>query len=240
VSAAAEVAKSHVLYRIARKIYHRYWIHRRYSRLSTADAFRQIYLTKAWGANPDGFCSGYGSSGETAANYLPLVAAFIKENRIGDVVDLGCGDFQIGKALIGQTSIRYTGVDIVPELIAFNSQKFGDDHVRFQCLDITTDALPPAELCIVRQVFQHLSNVQIGRALLKLRQYRYVLISEHVPYKPRTVNRDKPHGPGIREVWGSGVYIDMPPFSEPVHRVWETPCGNDLLRTVLLSSQSSS
>jgi len=102
-------------------------------------------------------------------------------------------------------------------------------------LDITNDALPAADLCLVRQVFQHLSNAQILSALDKLSPYPLALISEHVPRKPRVFNLDKSQGPHIRASYGSGLYLDRPPFSCRVLRDWEIPVDDQsIIRTILI------
>jgi hypothetical protein len=61
------------------------------------------------------------------------------------------------------------------------------------------------------------------------------LISEHLPLHPRSMNRDKTHGPDVRARYGSGVYLEEPPFSVPVEEMWNFPLDkNSMLRTVLL------
>ncbi|HET9183246.1 MAG TPA: hypothetical protein VFP59_14005 [Candidatus Angelobacter sp.] len=61
------------------------------------------------------------------------------------------------------------------------------------------------------------------------------LISEHVPLKPKSFNRDKPHGPDVRTYWRSGVYVEKPPFSRSFSDSWEVEIEpGELLRTVLL------
>ena len=151
------------------------------------------------------------------------------------MVDLGCGDFRIGRRIVADTGVRYTGVDIVPELVSYYQQRFSSDHVRFECANIAADPLPDAQLCLLRQVLQHLSNAEIRCVLTNVSKYSNVLISEHVPTHPRCFNRDKTHGPDIRAYFGSGVYPDREPFSQRADLVWEAPLEHDsLLRTVLL------
>ena len=102
-------------------------------------------------------------------------------------------------------------------LIAHNQAQYGTANTSFQCLDIVADELPPAELCLIRQVLQHLSNAEILHVLDKIKTYRYVLITEHYPapsVRPRP-NVDKPHGSDIRIYDDSAVYLDQPPFNVP-------------------------
>jgi len=214
---------------LARRLYTRLWVIPKqrltYRHLSTRDVFRRIYASGVWGGE---FCSGEGSA--DAENYCEIVRSVVTDKRIATVVDLGCGDFRVGKALASFT--EYVGVDVVPEMIERNRTKF--PGVRFECLDLIVDALPKADLAIVRQVFQHLSNAQIAAALENLKQYRFLLVSEHVPKNPRQFNRDKVHGPDVRAYYGSGVYVDQPPFSRGIACEWNLPLGDDVLRTVLI------
>jgi SAM-dependent methyltransferase len=208
-------------------------IHRTYDTLSVAETFRNIYRTKAWGDNGEPFCSGAGSHGPVSEQYCAFVSKFIRDNQVQSVVDLGCGDFAVGKRIMETTSVRYSGIDVVPELIEYHKSRVHDPRVSFQCADITNDSLPSADLCLVRQVLQHLSNDEIVKVLTNLKNFSQILISEDVPVHPKLFNRDKPHGPDVRS--RSGVYVDHPPFSRTFTKIWELPLTNkSVLRTVLL------
>jgi SAM-dependent methyltransferase len=224
---------------LAKSVYVRLWIlprlHRRYAALSMTQTFRNIYRTKAWGDNGEPFCSGAGSRGPASEQYCALVIKFIRDHQVRSVVDLGCGDFAVGKQIVEASGVRYTGIDVVPELIEHHKRTVHDSRVSFKCADITNDALPCADLCLVRQVLQHLSNKEIVKVLGNLGNFSRTLISEDVPARPKSFNRDKPHGPDVRRYYGSGVYVDLPPFSRSVQEPWEFPLGDgSLLRIVLL------
>jgi hypothetical protein len=74
--------------------------------------------------------------------------------------------------------------------------------------------MPNADLCLVRQVMQHLSNAEISRLLGKLKKYPYVIVAEHYPETEGMPNIDIVHGSNTRiEKHGSAVYLDKPPFS---------------------------
>lgn len=96
-----------------------------------------------------------------------------------------------------------------------------DPRASFKCADITKDPLPAADLCLVRQVLQHLSNGEIINVLANLRNFSQILISEDVPVQPKSFNRDKPHGPDVRTYYGSGVYL-----SGRLSRGRYRSCGN--------------
>jgi SAM-dependent methyltransferase len=180
---------------------------------STREIFSEIYETAQWGGKRGEFSSGRGSEPSVTAPYCSMIREFIGEHRISSVVDLGCGDFEVGKR-IQCPGVSYVGVDVVPALIERNRRLYGDATVQFECLDIVAEALPPAALCLVRQVFQHLSNPQIAAVLAKLGQFAHVIVTEHYPASPETClpNLDKPPGPDTRVGDGSGVFLDKPPF----------------------------
>ena len=224
---------------LMRTAYRRFWawprVRRTYHPLSVAEAFRRIYHTKAWGDNGEPFFSGAGSRGQVAELYCDFVIQFIRENQVRSVVDLGCGDFFVGRRIVEATGICYTGLDVVPELIEHHKNMVEDPRANFLCVDITRESLPSADLCLIRQVLQHLSNPEIALALMNLRNFPSTLISEDVPVRPKSFNRNKPHGPDVRSHYGSGVFVDQPPFSMPVARLWDLPLTDkSLLRTALI------
>lgn len=223
-----------------KQIRRRFWvlprIHRTYSSLTVPETFRKIYLSKAWGDGGAGFCSGSGSSGPAADQYCEAVIGFIRQHNVRTVVDLGCGDFGVGRRIVEASGVHYTGIDVVPELIEHHENTVNDPRVSFRCADITCDPLPAADLYLIRQVLQHLSNEEISKVLANVRQFHAVLVSEDVPIRPRSFNRDKPHGPDVRAYYGSGVYLDQPPFSLPAKELWTFGLRSDaVLRTVLFA-----
>ena len=144
------------------------------------------------------------------------------------VVDLGCGDFRIGKALIERLpTLSYIGCDIVPELIAYNAERYSSSRVHFQTLDAVCDPLPEADVCLVRQVFQHLTNNDILSVLAHM-PYPCVYVSEGQPFRRvGPVNPDKVVGASVRFDWrtgrGRGVELNQPPFDLPSQEVFRFP-----------------
>jgi SAM-dependent methyltransferase len=207
-----------------------------YKRLSVSEAFSDIYRTHAWGSFEDRpFCSGDGSIREEAVGpYCAMIRDFIAANNIRRVVDLGCGDFAVASRFINP-AVHYVGVDVVPDLIRYNQEHFGAPGVEFRCINIIDDQLPHGDLCLVRQVLQHLSNAQILKTLKSLRRYRYVIATEHV-YAGAGLrrNRDKPQGPGTRIPRRSGVFLESSPFNCAAKLVLEVLLTeNQVLRSVV-------
>jgi SAM-dependent methyltransferase len=181
---------------------------------SAADVFSEVYARNIWGGNRGELFSGSGSRGLPAQNYVQAVRRFIGEAHVRSVVDVGCGDFKIG-AEIASACEHFTGTDIVPALIEQLQRTHGNDRVRFYCLDVARGEMPDGELCLVRQVFQHLSNSEILAALRRLRKYEHVIFTEFYPAPTdfKRKNVDIVHGSDTRLLAGSGVYLDEPPFA---------------------------
>lgn len=182
------------------------------------EVFSEIYRKKKWGGTGP-YCSGDGSSNDSIVGpYVATVGAFLRTYGMERprVVDLGCGDFSVGSQLSADCS-SYVGVDVVPELVKHLQDTRGGGDVHFECLDMVDDPLPDGDICLIRQVLQHLSNQQIAKVVAKLGGYRVVLITEHHPHDGPAVvpNLDKVQGGAIRLYRNSGVYLDRPPFNVP-------------------------
>ncbi|MGB1313272.1 MAG: class I SAM-dependent methyltransferase [Bizionia paragorgiae] len=180
----------------------------------TKKAMEQVYDMNLWGTNGSPFYSGEGShSSELVNPYVEVVTTFLKSfEKPLTVCDLGCGDFNVGKALIGFTK-RYVAVDIVPDLVAHNSRQFKADNLEFHCLDIAVDDLPSGDCALVRQVLQHLSNAEVQQVLVKLKAFKYVVLTEHIPEGDFIPNKDIISGQGIRIKKQSGLEVLAAPFS---------------------------
>jgi len=186
----------------------------RFEGMSTREAFSEIYASNLWGGKPGEIRSGSGSTETHALEYAQLVKSFVAEHDIRSIVDVGCGDFLLGSKFA--TAVEsYLGVDIVPDVVKTNNAKFGSGSVRFECLDAIEDPLPKADLCLIRQVLQHLSNEQIMQILPKLSCYKFVMLTEHYPAEGVgfVPNKEKPHGPDIRVYDNSAVVLDEAPFN---------------------------
>ncbi len=186
----------------------------------TKDAMTQIYENNLWGGNKSEFYSGLGSHHpETVNPYIAVVSAFLKDFETPPVVcDLGCGDFNIGKELV-EYSKKYIALDIVPALITHNKKEFQADNLEFYALDIVADVLPSGDCAILRQVLQHLSNAEIKDVVEKLYDFKYVILTEHVPEEYFEPNKDIISGQGIRLKKQSGVYLLASPFNFKVKEV---------------------
>jgi len=180
----------------------------------TKDAMEQVYEKKLWGTNNSDFYSGLGSHHPEIVNpYIEVLTSFLSTFKEPlRVCDLGCGDFNVGKELVKYTK-NYVAVDIVTDLIARNKEKFKDDYLEFYTLDIAKADLPPGDCALLRQVLQHLSNAEVNCVVKKLADFKYVILTEHIPEGDFTPNKGIISGQGIRLKKQSGLNVLVPPFN---------------------------
>ena len=221
-------------------IWARTWsrIRQQYGQLSVAEAFAQTYSNKLWGGvEGNEFFSGIGSLDEFGTPYAEWLTGFIVERGIENVVDLGCGDFQIGQKICSVHSVNFIGIDIVPDLIKSNQSRHANANISFICADIIEDELPDGDVCLIRQVLQHLSNSQISRVLANCSKFPYLVVTEDI-YCGRRMrpNVDIMHGPDNRLHKRSGVFLDKAPFCLETESVLEIPCPefSSVIRTCLI------
>lgn len=219
-----------------------------YKGKSLKETFTEVYRTNCWGGKDGEICSGSGSLIKYAPKYRQLIQELVEKYKIKNVVDLGCGDFAIGKEILID-NVKYIGVDIVEDVIKRNAKEFSNDLTEFRCLNIVEDPLPEGELCLIRQVLQHLSNSQIRTVLKKCKQYRFVLITEHYPVTKELIpNLDISHGGGTRIGLKSAIVLDKKPFSLknsqlvleiPLEEDWDTIVKGETIKTFLVSNDAN-
>lgn len=190
---------------------------------SNKEIFSKIYDNHQWGGEgQESFYSGEGTYFKDVQIYIDTISNFIQENNIKSVCEIGCGDFKVTGEILKKVEVNYTGLDVVPSLVDHLNENYSADRVRFVCIDATSYSadIPNVNLCIVRQVLQHLSNESILKVLENTQHIPNLLITEHIPLNPGEINGDKVTNGYIRlqNKIPSGVYIDQPPFSKNVKK----------------------
>lgn len=118
------------------------------------DRFSRIYDHNIFGGRLSR--SGEGSDLAQTATIQREIPAVLKQIGARSLLDAPCGDwFWMQHVELGVE--RYIGADIVPDLIARNQQRYGGYKRDFQCLDLTEDPLPKAEVILSRDCLVHLS-----------------------------------------------------------------------------------
>lgn len=210
------------------------------SQTNTEQLFTTIYEDGLWGKSDDPnekFFSGSGSHTVEIVNvYVKSIESFISDHpEIENAVDLGCGDFHVGSQLRPLFK-KYIACDIVSPVIAHNIKKFAHLNVEFRHLDFTVDELPKGDVVFIRQVFQHLSNEKILFTLPKLcAQYKFLIITEHLPSGDFCENLDMPVSHHIRLGINSGLVLTKAPFNLAPINSWElcnAPEYGGIIRTI--------
>jgi len=183
---------------------------------TSSEIFSEIYKKGKWGkVSERPFCSGDGTINKHIISpYIDAINNYLSNLDYSPVVvDLGCGDMSIGRSFIS-VSGTYKGVDVVPDLIKWHKEQDYGTKVYFDCLDVSKDKLPDGDICLIRQVLQHLSNEQIGEILPKLDKYKVIFITEHQPSAVQDIvpNKDMITGSKTRIAYMSGVFVDKEPF----------------------------
>lgn len=141
--------------------------YRSYRGKPSAEIFRDVYLENRW--DGDESVSGMGSSLAETAAIRDEVPRLVSDMGIRSVLDAPCGDFHWMKEVsLGAES--YIGADIVPEMIAANNEKYGNEHRCFLVMDICKDEIPEADLIVSRDCFIHFSFANIFMTVRNLRK----------------------------------------------------------------------
>lgn len=168
-------------------------------------AFRYAYLHNLWRGTETP--SGAGSSLAQTRAIAAALPELCRRYGVRSLLDVPCGTFHwmAGVALPG---VRYTGGDIVPDVVADATRRHGTPGRRFLVLDLTRSPLPPADLLLCRDCLVHLSYADIVQALANVRrsQIEYVLTTTFTAEA------------GFRNIvtgdWRP-VNLEAPPFSFP-------------------------
>lgn len=173
--------------------------------LSLKNTFRLIYEQKLWG--DDETLSGACARLEEAQALIHLLPRLMQILDVHSLLDVGCGDFN-WMQYVNLDGLSYHGIDLVDEVIASNQQRFQGPGLAFSVSDLTHDDLPAAELILIRDVWTHLSFVQIHRCMKNLlrHDFSYLLTTT---YAEQPGNRDIESG-----LWRS-LNLQVAPFDWP-------------------------
>lgn len=146
------------------------------ARAAAEEVFTGVYLRGQWHMG-----SGSGSMPWNTWEYRRYVATLIRLTGARSVLDLGCGDFRVGRG-VDLGAATYLGVDCVPSLAERNARFYGTDRIRFAHGDILTAPLPPADLVLVKDLLQHWPDEAIHELGARLAGYPRVLLTyDHRP-----------------------------------------------------------
>lgn len=182
--------------------------------------FDAIYRDKVWGEG-----SGGGSQLSISRPYADLVSDFIRDHKLSRVIDLGCGDWLVGR-MFRLGSATYHGIDAAEAVIAALAPH-QTESIKFSCIDATSEPLPPGDLLLIRDVMQHWSNDAIAAFLPAMSAFKHVIVTNAVR-EFQTTNLDIATG-DFRH-----IDLRLPPFSLDAEVLMRAPFPQDHISMSLL------
>lgn len=149
------------------------------------EVFTNVYENCIWGNNNikeyNGSSGGGSSIDYNIDTYVIFLKNFINNNKIKNIVDLGCGDFICGKLIYDNLDILYTGYDTYKKLIDYNSTQYLLPKFNFIHLDIfnNRENIINGDMCILKDILQHwsLDSIYIFLDyLIASKKFKYILI----------------------------------------------------------------
>lgn len=129
---------------------------------SLAEIFHTIHQTNYW--DNQGTVSGPGSDVDQTRTISSVLPDLFARLSIRSLLDAPCGDLAWIQGILPD-DLEYTGMDIVPEIIASNKVQFTGRPFSFILGDLTEDPLPRADLILCRDCLVHFSETNIRKAL---------------------------------------------------------------------------
>lgn len=171
---------------------------------SPEQVFTDIYRKNKWFGTDS--VSGAGSDIVQTQRIMEAMPLLFHDLGVRSLLDVPCGDF-FWMSKVDLDGIDYLGGDIVADIVARNTAAHAKPGVRFERIDLIRDALPKADVILVRDCLVHLSYENILRALRNISSSgsTYLLTTTF----PGRTNIDIPTGR-----WRP-LDLEVPPFSLP-------------------------
>ncbi len=157
----------------------------RFENKTTDEVFNEIYKVKYWGDEES--ISGVGSSKSETENISKNLPVILVDYKIATMLDIPCGDFYWMQH-VNLGDVKYTGADIVQELVNETAGKYQKQNVEFRKLDLINDPLPKVDLIFCRDCLIHLSEDKVFAAITNIKKSgsKYLLTTTHTS---RTSNK---------------------------------------------------
>jgi hypothetical protein len=189
-------------------------VHADNPKLLSQEIFRTIYALNAWGDTESR--SGPGSNTIQTTVIRVELPKVLEKLGTQVLLDAGCGDhFWMGKIRNDFKIKRYIGVDVVPDIVLSNMEKYGDAKHLFMNLDILRDELPGnPDTIICRDVLAHLTFEEIWMALRNFKKCgaTYFIVST---YPTRKTNPDIDHSSEFHLLRYRPLNFQAAPFNFP-------------------------
>ncbi|HEX4068506.1 MAG TPA: class I SAM-dependent methyltransferase [Candidatus Babeliales bacterium] len=168
--------------------------------------FTNIYTTKFWVWGGESV-SGPGSELRVTQRMRPQLSALIKRFGISSIADAPCGDLHWMRH-VDMGTCRYTGYDIVQELVERNTKLFGETK-QFRHFNLIDNVIEKVDLIICRDMLAHLTHEQIVKVLRNFKQSgsKYILMT--------TGLTTKDNSPDITTGEVRRINFELAPFNFP-------------------------
>lgn len=169
------------------------------------EVFAEIYVNNTWG-DPESV-SGRGSTLARTVVIRKELPVLLKSVGAKSLLDAPCGDFNWMRD-VDLSGIKYTGADVVKDLITKNRSTYGRADRSFLTLDVTRDRLPQADVILCRDCLIHLSFKHARAAIANYQRSgsTFLLATTHSNVRENT---DITSG-----AWRN-VNLQMPPYNFP-------------------------
>ena len=146
---------------------------------SRKEIFTDIYKSNSWNGKES--ISGEGSDLTETVELLSQLPAFLEKYKIKSMIDLPCGDFNWMQYLEYELE-KYTGIDIVEDIVKTNNIRFGSDTRSFVTKDCLSDDIGEADLLFCRDLLIHFSDADIIKFFTNIGRsnVKYVLTTHFI------------------------------------------------------------
>lgn len=146
--------------------------------MSDKEIFTRYYENNTWGGKES--VSGPGSDTNSTVQLAKELTVLLKALNVKTFLDAPCGDFNWMKN-VDLTNIKYSGADIVDDLIVKNNEKYASENIEFSVMDIVKDTFKEYDLIMIRDALVHLTNAQVISVLNNVKQSntKYLLTTHH-------------------------------------------------------------
>lgn len=187
--------------------------------------FTNIIDINKWGYNGQKYpiSTGYGATEERTREYRALLKKYIRLNNIKSIVDIGCGIWEFYHNEFDD--VVYIGIDCVKKVIDFNIERYASKKRIFIYANILDEKnnIPYVDMCIVKDVLQHLNNKSVITMLDKIKDKANYILVINDNCQPID-NQDIPNG----------NYRALSPKKSPLNRYDGKIIGNFCMKDIFL------
>ena len=195
--------------------------------------FETVYAENLW--KNEESVSGEGSTLKCSDMYLLFLKQFVTNNDIKNILDLGCGDFNLMKHF-NYEDIKYVGVDLVNELIEKNNINYGKHNIKFLNRIIHNYEFEEKyDLIICKDVLQHWSIENVITFLKLIKNYKYcLLINDFENDKYKAPVGFKIFNADIIDGWYTPIDLSIEPYNVKGEYIFEWQSCDTLKKCFLI------